>query len=88
MSSSPVGFSVEGRVDWERLMELVKGVGKSRLVLDLSCRRRGKDYFVVTDRWQKFTDLVISQDTLRKTRRLLRGIFDSCRGRGRLVPRH
>jgi len=28
-------------------------------VLDLSCRRRDNDYFVVTDRWQKFTDLKI-----------------------------
>jgi len=33
-------------------------------VLDLSCRRRGEDYFVVTDRWQKFTDLKISRETL------------------------
>ena len=32
----------EGRVDWNRLDELVKAVGKKRLVLDLSCRRRGK----------------------------------------------
>ena len=56
----------EGRVNWERLGELVKAAGKSRLVLDLSCRRRDKDYFVVTDRWQKFTELAISQDTLQK----------------------
>ncbi len=56
----------EGRVDWERLGELVKAAGKSRLVLDLSCRRRGKGYFVVTDHWQKFTELAISQDTLQK----------------------
>ena len=56
----------EGRVDWEQLGELVKTVGKNRLVLDLSCRKRGEDYFVVTDRWQKFTELAISQDTLQK----------------------
>jgi phosphoribosylformimino-5-aminoimidazole carboxamide ribotide isomerase len=56
----------EGRVDWERLGELVKVVGKNRLVLDLSCRRRGKDYFVVADRWQKFTELTISTDTLKQ----------------------
>ncbi len=56
----------EGRVDWERLGELVKAAGKSRLVLDLSCRRRSKGYFVVTDHWQKFTELAISQDTLQK----------------------
>jgi phosphoribosylformimino-5-aminoimidazole carboxamide ribotide isomerase len=56
----------EGRVDWERLGELVKAVGKSRLALDLSCRKRGENYFVVTDRWQKFTELAISQENLRK----------------------
>ncbi len=55
----------EGRVDEARLAELLKAVGKARLVLDLSCRRRGDDYFVVTDRWQKFTELAISRETLR-----------------------
>ena len=29
----------EGRVDWARLAELVKAIGKDRLVLDLSCRK-------------------------------------------------
>jgi phosphoribosylformimino-5-aminoimidazole carboxamide ribotide isomerase len=56
----------EGRVDWERLDELVKTAGKNRLVLDLSCRRRGENYFVVTDRWQKFTETAITPETLRK----------------------
>lgn len=56
----------EGQVDWERLSQLVGAIGKPRLVLDLSCRRRGEDYFVVTDRWQKFTDLTISRESLEK----------------------
>ncbi len=30
----------EGRVDWNRLGELVRTVGRNRLVLDLSCRRK------------------------------------------------
>lgn len=47
----------EGRLDRDRLEELVRRIGPERLVLDLSCRKRGADYFVVTDRWQKFTDL-------------------------------
>jgi phosphoribosylformimino-5-aminoimidazole carboxamide ribotide isomerase len=54
----------EGRVDWDRLASLAAAIGKQRLVLDLSCRRRGDDYLVVTDRWQKFTDLVINQSNL------------------------
>lgn len=56
----------EGRLDDERLKELVGIVGRDRLVLDLSCRRRGDDYFVVTDRWQKFTDLKVEQTILER----------------------
>lgn len=58
-----------GRLDSARLDELVNAVGKTRLVLDLSCRRRGENYFVVTDRWQKFTELAISADTLQSLTR-------------------
>jgi phosphoribosylformimino-5-aminoimidazole carboxamide ribotide isomerase len=53
-------------LDWQRLQQLASIVGKDRLVLDLSCRRRDDDYFVVTDRWQKFTDFKLSQETLTK----------------------
>lgn len=54
----------DGRVDRDRLKKLVQAVGKERLVLDLSCRRRGQDYYIVTDRWQKFTEVVISPAVL------------------------
>lgn len=54
----------EGRLDEARLAELVQLIGKSRLVLDLSCRLRDGEYFVVTDRWQKFTDLRVTEATL------------------------
>jgi len=54
----------DGHVDWARLVELVKLIGKERLVLDLSCRVRDGQYFVVTDRWQKFTDVTLSAATL------------------------
>ena len=56
----------DGQVDRERLAQLAGAIGKERLVLDLSCRRRGSDYFVVTDRWQKFTNLVLSRESLEK----------------------
>jgi phosphoribosylformimino-5-aminoimidazole carboxamide ribotide isomerase len=56
----------EGLVDFQRLRQLVDAIGKDRLVLDLSCRKRGNDYFVVTDRWQKFTDLAITSGNLGK----------------------
>ncbi len=54
----------EGRIDWDRLDELVRAVGANRLVLDLSCRIRDGQYFVVTDRWQKFTNQTVEKSTL------------------------
>jgi phosphoribosylformimino-5-aminoimidazole carboxamide ribotide isomerase len=56
----------EGRVEWDRLIQLVARIGKSRLVLDLSCRKRNDDYFVVTDRWQNFTNVTLSRETFAK----------------------
>ena len=53
-----------GAIDWDRLRELVRAIGKERLVLDLSCRRREGRYVVVTDRWQKFTATPVSRETL------------------------
>lgn len=53
----------DGKVDWARLEQLVRLVGRDRLVLDLSCRKRGADYFVVTDRWQSFTEVALSAET-------------------------
>ena len=55
-----------GKVDFERLAQLERKIGKQRLVLDLSCRRRGDDYWVVTDRWQTFTDVSVSRETLER----------------------
>jgi phosphoribosylformimino-5-aminoimidazole carboxamide ribotide isomerase len=54
----------EGRLDRERLGQMVAAIGKSRLVLDLSCRRKDGRHFVVTDRWQKFTELEIGPESL------------------------
>ena len=56
----------DGRLDADRLAQLVKKTGSEKLVLDLSCRKRGENYFVVTDRWQKFTDMTITRETLEK----------------------
>jgi phosphoribosylformimino-5-aminoimidazole carboxamide ribotide isomerase len=54
----------DGMIDEERLRQLVQAVGRERLVLDLSCRRRGDHYYIVTDRWQRFTHVVISEEVL------------------------
>ena len=57
----------QGTIDLERLQNLVNIVGgKHRLVLDLSCRKKTDDgpYYVVTDRWQNFTDYPVTAETL------------------------
>ena len=53
-----------GQLDFDRVRALVAAIGQKRLVLDLSCRRRDDDYWVVTDRWQKFTEFKIDQPGL------------------------
>lgn len=54
----------DGMVHEDRLEELVRAVGKERLVLDLSCRKKGDAYYIVTDRWQKFTQVAVSEQSL------------------------
>lgn len=44
-----------GEIHFARLEKLSQLVGKEHLVLDLSCRERDGIYYIVTDRWQKFT---------------------------------
>ena len=56
----------EGQLDFDRLRTLVSAVGKNRLVLDLSCRRKENQYWVVTDRWQKFTEFTINRKNLER----------------------
>lgn len=56
----------DGRVDTDRLDRMVRAVGRDRLVLDLSCRRRGGAYLVVTDLWQRFTCVQVDGTTLNR----------------------
>lgn len=55
-----------GRIDYDKLAQLVRVVGKERLVLDLSCRKRDGFFHVVTDRWQTFTDERVDAALLQK----------------------
>ncbi len=55
----------DGRIREDRLRKLEKAVGRNRLVLDLSCKYKDGHYFIVTDRWQKFTKVTINGDNLK-----------------------
>ena len=48
----------------ENLERLVHTVGREKLVLDLSCRKKEDGYYVVTDRWQKFTKVKVTPAAL------------------------
>lgn len=54
----------DGRICYENLKALVSAVGREHLVLDLSCRKRDGAYYIVTDRWQRFTDVVVCAEIL------------------------
>lgn len=53
-----------GEISMECLKRLVEAAGKDRICLDLSCRKRDGKYYVVTDRWQKFTSQEVNEDIL------------------------
>lgn len=56
----------DGRVNYDNLERLADAVGKENLVLDLSCRKQYDNYYIVTDRWQNFTEVKVDEDTLDK----------------------
>lgn len=56
----------DGQISWENLEKMVHAAGRERLVLDLSCRKKGDDYYIVTDRWQKFTDVKVTPEALER----------------------
>ena len=67
----------DGKINYDNLYKLIDAVGKEHVVLDLSCRYvngetilegentpREKGYYVVTDRWQKFTSEKVTEELL------------------------
>lgn len=53
-----------GEIYWQNLQRLVDVVGKEHVVIDLSCRKKGGKYYVVTDRWQTFTNVEVTPQLL------------------------
>lgn len=54
----------DGQLHYDRLKEMVSVVGKEHLVLDLSCRKKENDYYIVTDRWQNYTNVILNRKTI------------------------
>lgn len=55
-----------GVISWENLEKIRNAAGKEHLVLDLSCRKKDGNYYIVTDRWQKFTEEQVTLDLMEK----------------------
>lgn len=55
-----------GSINYENLKKLVEVTGREHLVLDLSCRKREDGYYIVTDRWQKFTREKVTEELLER----------------------
>lgn len=56
----------DGKVNYDNLKKLYEIVGKEHLVLDISCRYKEDGYYIVTDRWQKFTEEKVTYELLDK----------------------
>lgn len=54
----------DGRIHYERLNELVETVGREHLVLDVSCKKTERGYVVVTDRWQKLAEELVTKELM------------------------
>lgn len=55
----------DGQIVWERVDEMRRAIGTHRLVLDVSCRRgRDGQYYVCTDRWQKWTEFAVNEENV------------------------
>ncbi|KAG9006623.1 Enzyme that catalyzes the fourth step in the histidine pathway [Tulasnella sp. JGI-2019a] len=48
----------------ERLQGLASKVGRDRLVVDVSCRKRANKWIVAMNKWQDLTDMEVNQDSL------------------------
>lgn len=54
----------DGKINYDNLRKLNAEVGKEKIVLDLSCRKKNGKYYIVTDRWKKFTDVEFNKSTI------------------------
>ncbi len=56
----------DGKIRWECMERLCDTAGKEHVVIDLSCRRKDDGYYIVTNRWQTFTSVKLTNDILRE----------------------
>ena len=55
---------LDGEVRLDRMERLKNTVGRERVVIDLSCRKKDGDYYIVTNRWQTFTQVRLTREIM------------------------
>ncbi|NLG03745.1 MAG: phosphoribosylformimino-5-aminoimidazole carboxamide ribotide isomerase, partial [Clostridia bacterium] len=56
----------DGMIKYDHINRMRDAAGREKLVFDVSCRKRGSDYYIVTDRWQHFTEEKLTVSMLQK----------------------
>ena len=56
----------DGEINYDNLEKLVAAVGKEHIVLDLSCKKKHNNYYIVTDRWQNYTKEQVTPELLER----------------------
>ncbi len=54
----------DGVVDMDRLIGMKQKIGQDKIVLDLSCKKKNGHYYVVTDRWTRFSQEEVDMSLL------------------------
>ncbi|MCJ8008631.1 phosphoribosylformimino-5-aminoimidazole carboxamide ribotide isomerase [Lederbergia wuyishanensis] len=55
-----------GELKKDRLNRIVETVGKDKLVIDLSCKKKNGKWFVVTNKWTQYSNLEVNSSTIRE----------------------
>ena len=56
----------DGKIRYDRIHSLLEKVGREHLILDVSCRKKDGKYYIVTDRWQKFTEEIVTPELMER----------------------
>ncbi|SHN22858.1 phosphoribosylformimino-5-aminoimidazole carboxamide ribotide isomerase [Gracilibacillus kekensis] len=59
----------DGELKMDRLQRLVDKIGKEKLVIDLSCKQKDGKWYVVTDKWTRFSKIEITPENIKKLER-------------------
>ena len=54
----------DGELDLPKLKALVEAIGKEHIVIDLSCRKKDGKWYVMTDKWVKWSSFEVNAESI------------------------